>query len=358
MRNLPFFALAGLGVLAIGCSDDNLDEGRNCLAGPQSFQNVPDVVVRDASYTELCGSKVVAREGAFEQTLPAKTGECYRFEMPRRPGVYEVSVEVPGYRPFAQGGVVVDENAVVGCAGPQRVTVLLEPDAANCNASAALAFRLDLQDVNRTPVCNASVVLRDGAFERSLQSFDASGVCFWAGPLERAGAYEVTITSPGYEPLVLPAVAVAQGDNACGTLPTRLEASLTPTRAACSADVVQALDLTVRDETGAEVCDATVSARDRDFATELKPSGGRVSCYWTGLAERPGLYDLTITKPGYQPLELTNLLVTADACHVKPAVVDAPLVPAGAAPTGGLTPRRRAGRPQRGGARGVGGRRA
>ena len=46
-----------------------------------------------------------------------------------------------------------------------------------------------------------------------------------------------------------------------------------------------------------------------------------------GAGERPGTYDITITKDGFMTWTAENVTVTADECHVIPVSLDANLIP-------------------------------
>ncbi len=48
-----------------------------------------------------------------------------------------------------------------------------------------------------------------------------------------------------------------------------------------------------------------------------------------GAVERAGTYRIELVATGYQPWTRTNVLVTADRCHVTPVAVTANLVPVG-----------------------------
>jgi hypothetical protein len=181
------------------------------------------------------------------------------------------------------------------------------------------------------------LVVRDGDFQQDLRPMPLSdGTCFWDGPTERPGTDEVTIDQPGYEKLVLPSVAVKKGPAACHIVPAEINATLVPSPVGCTDNVVEALALTVRDETSAEICDAVVIASDGTFSATLQSSAGGGACAWSGLPERSGVYDVTVSKPGYATVTRENVVVTADRCHVKTVALDVTLAPVPpTAPAGG-----------------------
>jgi hypothetical protein len=86
---------------------------------------------------------------------------------------------------------------------------------------------------------------------------------------------------------------------------------------ACTAIAVPALDVVVLDgSTGDRICDATVLAVEGSFSSVLDPFPPGPTCSYSGPHERPGVYEVSVTKAGYQPAAERNVRVTADECHV------------------------------------------
>jgi hypothetical protein len=338
MRLLSLFALVGLGVLSNGCvivEDDPIDD-RNCGLSAQRGGLILYVV--DEGGDPVCGAEVVVRDGDYEAELYNERygfipDTCNSFSMPDRDGTYEVRVTAPGYATTTKSSVRVYE-LTSGCIGPGSMKVRLARAVTGCDASAALSFRVDLFDERGALVCDANVVVRDGDFQQALRPTPTSdGGCFWDGPVERPGNYEVTISKPGYETLVLPSVAVTKGPNACHVVPGSINATLVPSQGGCTANIVESLDLTIRDEGGVEICDATVIASDGAFSATLQASAGGGTCFWSGLPERSGVYDVTVSKPGYATVALEDVIVTADRCHVQPVSLDVELERVAVPPT-------------------------
>ncbi|HEU4411800.1 MAG TPA: carboxypeptidase-like regulatory domain-containing protein [Polyangiaceae bacterium] len=233
MRSISVFALVWLGALASGCTvidGEPTDEQGDCLVG----YITPTVHVRDVDGRSICDASVVAREGGYEVAL-TRQGTCGAYRLPDRRGIYAVTVEAPGYRRAVREGVRagLDSYAGYGCAGPPSsktdLEVRLEAETPECDTSAALSFLVDLRDEAGAPVCDARVVVRDGAFVQELRPSPAPGAsCFWDGPAERPGSYEVTISKPGYETIVLPSVVVTKAAGACHVTPAKIEAQLAP----------------------------------------------------------------------------------------------------------------------------------
>ncbi|HEU4410255.1 MAG TPA: carboxypeptidase-like regulatory domain-containing protein [Polyangiaceae bacterium] len=207
-----------------------------------------------------------------------------------------------------------------------------------CDLSAKESLTLNVSDERGAAVCDATVVVRDGAFERQLFGLEApGGTCFWHGLAERPGTYEVTVAKDGYETVIYPNVEVDMEADGCHVDAARLDVRLVPkpgSGTGCTNNLVHSFDLDVRDELGRPACDATVIAREGAFlftfvATELRDG----TCYWEGPSERPGRYELTVSKPGYQTEVLRDVVVNMDSlgCHVVPEKVSVRLDPAGVA---------------------------
>jgi hypothetical protein len=85
----------------------------------------------------------------------------------------------------------------------------------------------------------------------------------------------------------------------------------------CTAVAVPALAVTVLDgATGQRVCDATVVAAEGSFSSTLEAFPGVGECTYSGPYERAGLYEVRVTRQGYQPATVGGVRVTADECHV------------------------------------------
>jgi hypothetical protein len=336
MRAFSLFALVGLGALVGGCSlvEDEPTEIHGCgLTAYDTTAQVAYVEVTDEEGKPICGAQVVLRAGAVETTLNATASQCQRFSLPPDEGItYEVSVSKPGYWSFVEPSVEFRWHS--GClGGPRPLRAQLERTKPGCDSVPALSFQVDLRDERGAAVCDASIVVRDGDFLQELQPTPlGNGTCFWDGPAERPGTYEVTIDKPGYEKLVLPSVAVRKGPAACHIVPAEIKTTLVPSQVGCTDNVVEALALTVR----AEICDAVVIASDGTFSATLQSSAGGGACAWSGLPERSGVYDVTVSKPGYATVTRENVVVTADRCHVKTVALDVTLAPVPpTAPAGG-----------------------
>ena len=95
----------------------------------------------------------------------------------------------------------------------------------------------------------------------------------------------------------------------------------------CTAIAVDAMTVTVIDATsGQRICDATVTATDGAFTTELRAFAFVPECSYSGPTERPGRYDVRVTRAGYEPAARGAVNVTADECHVIPVPLTLNLV--------------------------------
>ena len=87
----------------------------------------------------------------------------------------------------------------------------------------------------------------------------------------------------------------------------------------CTAVAVQSLNVTVLDAaSGQRVCDATVVASEGAFQETLRSFGTEADCVYAGPTERAGVYEVRVSKAGYQPASVSNVRVGEDECHVIP----------------------------------------
>ncbi len=90
----------------------------------------------------------------------------------------------------------------------------------------------------------------------------------------------------------------------------------------CTAVAVDALVVTVVDaSSGQRLCDAKVLAIDGSFSEELRAFGSGQECTYSGPTERAGVYEIRVTRAGYEPASITGVRVTRDVCHVIPVKV-------------------------------------
>ena len=95
----------------------------------------------------------------------------------------------------------------------------------------------------------------------------------------------------------------------------------------CTAIAVDALTVTVADAaSGQRVCDATVTAVDGAFSAELREFALGPDCSYSGPTERPGRYEVRVTRAGYEAAVRSGVNVTADECHVIPVLVTVNLI--------------------------------
>jgi hypothetical protein len=95
-----------------------------------------------------------------------------------------------------------------------------------------------------------------------------------------------------------------------------------PDGVVCTAQYVYGLAVVVQDKaTGARVCDAEVVALADAYRETLEAFGPSESCSYSGAGERPGVYELRASKPGFQLATVSAVRVAADECHVIPARV-------------------------------------
>ena len=89
---------------------------------------------------------------------------------------------------------------------------------------------------------------------------------------------------------------------------------------ACTADMRLGLAIVVvNDRTGAQVCDAEVTARDGGYSETLHRGAGMSECVYVGVPERSGTYSVRAEAAGFSASTLQNVSVpmTEDGCHVQ-----------------------------------------
>jgi hypothetical protein len=91
----------------------------------------------------------------------------------------------------------------------------------------------------------------------------------------------------------------------------------------CTPDMVMGLVIFVVDgQTGAPICDATVTARDGAYSETLARSDSAVGgCDYFGASERAGTYSVRAEAAGFSPSTVSDVKVRAkeDDCHVETA---------------------------------------
>lgn len=87
----------------------------------------------------------------------------------------------------------------------------------------------------------------------------------------------------------------------------------------CTASIEPALTATVTDARTNKPLDATIVAKEGKFQEKLEPFGATATgqTIYGGVFERPGVYTVMASKPGYQALVMTAVRVTKNECHVQ-----------------------------------------
>ena len=114
-------------------------------------------------------------------------------------------------------GVFSVSLGLAGCAPPTEPRV--------CTAIAVDALVVTVVDSSSGQrLCDATVIVIDGAFTQALPPFPAVSECTYSGPTERAGQYEVRVTRSGYVPASMTNVRVTADE--CHVIPVKLTVSL------------------------------------------------------------------------------------------------------------------------------------
>jgi len=101
----------------------------------------------------------------------------------------------------------------------------------------------------------------------------------------------------------------------------------------CTAQFVPGISIRVVDaETGLPAACGTIAvvtagtySAAMDDACELSRSWPQESAWLWGAWERPGVYAVSLERPGYRPWSRAGLVVTADECHVQTIELEARL---------------------------------
>ncbi len=94
---------------------------------------------------------------------------------------------------------------------------------------------------------------------------------------------------------------------------------------ACTADFRYGLSISVLDGAGAPAAEGAFGlAVEGSHIDTMMVLGTDVM---VGAGERPGTYDITISKEGFMTWSAGNVTVTADECHVIPVSLEANLIP-------------------------------
>jgi hypothetical protein len=88
----------------------------------------------------------------------------------------------------------------------------------------------------------------------------------------------------------------------------------------CTATCATAVGLDVGvtdDQTGAHICDATVTATEASYSEELQANTDARGCRFRGAFSRPGVYSVRAERDGFLPMTLSHITVVSgkgDCC--------------------------------------------
>jgi hypothetical protein len=193
-------------------------------------------------------------------------------------------------------------------------------DTTACDLSLQYGLSVRVQTADNRELCDATVVAIDGDYREELETF-GGGDCVFVGAPERAGTYRIEVSRRGYEPRVIENVEVGEGE--CHVDAQAVNATL-PLREGCDPVGTPAIEVIVRDNSGARACGATVLAAEQipnatpifEALTEADVDGG---CGFI-LADRTGTFDVSITQ-GSETISQA-VTVTADDCHLATQRLD------------------------------------
>lgn len=94
-----------------------------------------------------------------------------------------------------------------------------------------------------------------------------------------------------------------------------------PPEVACTLEARLGLSVVVlNSQSGARICDATVTATDGSYSETLTNHfGNTANCTYSGASERAGSYSITAEKTGFAEQTQDNIVVLEGECHITPA---------------------------------------
>lgn len=151
-----------------------------------------------------------------------------------------------------------------------------------------------------------------------------------AAVLELAAGYGLRVISTSAQRIILE-VPILFEEQWAAALPTHSVVRYAEVDGlVCTTYMAPGIELWIYDATtgSSAACDAEVTLRDGDYAEARRSDsvacgGGMVHAAY----ERPGRYTVTVTKPGYRAWQQSDVMVSADLCHVGLTTVRADLVP-------------------------------
>jgi hypothetical protein len=104
-----------------------------------------------------------------------------------------------------------------------------------------------------------------------------------------------------------------------------------PFTGACTTDYRWGIVVDVHDAVTGEPAafGSRLTVRDRDYVETVDGPPLPEYAFLRAAGERPGRYEVTVQKPGYQDWTRGLVWVRHDGCHVVPVRLDARLQPAG-----------------------------
>jgi hypothetical protein len=95
----------------------------------------------------------------------------------------------------------------------------------------------------------------------------------------------------------------------------------------CDTGIVAAVEVEIRDAASLRpIADSARGiVRDGEYVDSLRPSRSTVDGLLSlaGADERPGVYEVLLTRPGYEPWDTAGIVVWDSDCHVRQAVLEA-----------------------------------
>jgi hypothetical protein len=181
-----------------------------------------------------------------------------------------------------------------------------------CSSEARPGLLVSVVDFETGAPLPATIEVSDGAYREEAGPAGVSGDEY-AAAYERAGVYDIAVSSEGYFPETITGVEVSAGG--CHVLTEEIVVRLISDDAVgCTDESVPALVITVVDAVTKMPIPAAVKVSDGAYVEELdetQDDGEYRLAY-----ERAGVYDIEVSSDGYIAATIEDVEVTEDLCHV------------------------------------------
>lgn len=210
------------GMLAAAGSGCVLYEDEPAAAGCADIA-VPalSITVLDADSQAPVAATVTVTDGAFVTELGPEESSGGKYQAAyERAGVYDIEVQSAGYAPARLEDVVVVEDACHVIT--EEIVVSLIQDDIACPPVLLPGLTIDVTDAETGDPVAATVRVTDGAYTEDALPTDLDGE--YTAAWERAGVYDIAVSSEGYVSVTIEDVEVTAGP--CHIVPKQVDVTL------------------------------------------------------------------------------------------------------------------------------------